>query len=151
MTTRKGNSESHHVEVWFHIEKDEDGYPESKEWEALRCACLDSPELFRVESVPFFVKGVAVNDIVFATETAEHYYRYGRTVSKGGHSTYRLYVPDKAAGQFIQHELEEMGCTVEATAGGSLIAVDAPPETNAQIRTYLFNGVRDQRWELQEA
>src|SRR5260221_845209 len=40
--------ENHMVEIWFHIEKDEDGYPESKDWEALLCSCLGSPNQFQV-------------------------------------------------------------------------------------------------------
>jgi hypothetical protein len=151
MTTSKDTNETHRVEIWFHIEKDKDGYPTSKEWEGLICACLNSTELFRVESVPLFVKGVAVGDIVSATETSENYYQYGRTVSKGGHSTYRLYIEDEAVGQVVQRELVRKGCAVEITAQGSLIAVDVPPDREAQVREHLFTGVREGRWELQEA
>jgi hypothetical protein len=151
MTKTKDTKETHHVEVWFHIEKDEDGYPESKEWEGLICACLNSEELFQVDSVPFFVKGVAVGDVVSAAETSENYYQYVRTVSHGGHSTYRLYIEEEPIGQTVQRELEGMGCSVEAAAQGSLIAVDVPPEREPQVREYLVKGVQEGRWELQEA
>ena len=149
MSKAKKTAENHMVEIWFAIEKDQDGYPESKDWEALLCSCLGSPDEFEVKSIPFYVKGVALGDIVSAVEAEEGYYKFGRMISRGGHTTYRLFV--KKSPEVVEKELERLGCSVELTAGNKLVAVDAPPDRKHQIREYLFKGLRDGRWELQEA
>jgi len=145
----ESTAENHVVEVWFHIEKDEDGYPESKDWEALLCSCLVSSDQFQVKSIPFYVKGIAVADTVSATEAEEGYYKFDRIVSRGGHATYRLFVEKSA--ESVEQELEGLGCDVEKTAKGKLLAVDVPTDRKDQVRDYLFEGRRLGRWEIQEA
>jgi hypothetical protein len=149
MSEPTGTTETHRVEVWFRIEKDEDGYPKSKEWEGLICTCLDSIQVYRIESVPFYVKGVAVGDVISAKEAEEGYYRFDHLVSRGGHATYRLFV--ETAPEEAECELENLGCAVETAAGGNLIAVDVPPELKIQVRDHLHKGFQEGRWDLQEA
>ena len=74
------------IEVWFKIEKDADGYPESKSWEGL----LTRPEgeAFRVLSVPFYLKNVSRGDLIAAT--SGQFLEFRRVLGRGGHNTYRL-------------------------------------------------------------
>src|ERR1700745_4067169 len=90
------------VEIWFRIEKDEDGYPRSKDWEQLLAwPVLESDRCFSIESIPFFVKGVARGDIVKVkvSENAEvqegEFFEYESIVERGGHNTYRLLLREK--------------------------------------------------------
>jgi hypothetical protein len=150
MTEPHNAGANHSVEVWFQIEKDEDGYPRSKDWEGLLCTCLDSTDQFRVESIPLYVRGVAVNDVVSASVAdSGSYYRFDRLISRGGHSTYRLFADNSP--DAVVRELEALGCGVETAAGGRLLAIDVPPNVNAQLRAFLFEGRRAKRWDLQEA
>jgi len=77
---------------------------------------------------------VAVADTVSANEANEGYYEFDRLVSRGGHATYRLFV--ESSPEAVERELESLGCRVEKTAGGKLLAVDVPPI--AKIRSAII-------------
>jgi hypothetical protein len=43
------------VEIWFRIEKDKHGYPQSKNWEKLLAwPILERDDYFSIENIPFF-------------------------------------------------------------------------------------------------
>jgi len=149
VTESRDVAENHLVEIWFRIQKDEDGFPESKDWEALLCSCVRFPNQFQVKSVPFYVKGIAVADIVSVTETNEGYYEFEGVISRGGHIAYRLFV--EKAPWMVEQELENLGCAVETTANNKLLAVDIPSDRVNQVRDHLLKGLQSGRWELQEA
>gem|GEM_PF-5500635 len=53
------------VEVVFQIEKDAEGYPKSRNFEALLCKPLDAEcSLCVVNSVPFYLRNVAYGDTI---------------------------------------------------------------------------------------
>ena len=58
------------VEIWFKIEKDAEGYPESQDWEELWGTPVEGGS-FRLNSTPFFVKDIAAGDVVSAVKTEE--------------------------------------------------------------------------------
>jgi hypothetical protein len=136
------------VEVWFKIEKDADGYPESKSWEGL----LSRPEgeAFRLLSVPFYLKNVSRGDLVAAT--TGQFLEFNRVLERGGHNTYRLLLkqalPDDP-GRTVD-ELVKMGLAVEEEKG-ILLAVDVPQSVNqTEIDSYLVAQAKSGRWEMQD-
>jgi hypothetical protein len=52
------------LEIWFRIEKDASGYPETKSWEGMLAHAEGSQ--FRLESLPFYLKNVSRGDLVSA-------------------------------------------------------------------------------------
>ncbi len=136
------------VEVWFKIEKDADGYPESKAWEGLFTEKTDVG--YVVQSVPFYLKNVSVGDIVEVVE--EDFLTFRRVLTRGGHNTYRLLLPEDSQGKIddIANELSKLGLGVEKEIG-MLLAVDVPDKVNQQdIDSFLVQGKEDGRWQLQD-
>jgi len=90
------------VEVWFRIEKDEHGYPASKEWEQLLARPLSKrDDYFQIESIPFFLKNVSRGDIVRAKTVTnpeiqnDDVFEFDAVLDRGGHNTYRLLLRKK--------------------------------------------------------
>jgi len=81
----------HYVKVLFDLEQDEDGYPPAAA-ETL-WAVRVGDRLFQIDNIPFFVRGIAVNDIVSATPE-EGVFRYKEVVQPSGHGTIRLIVSE---------------------------------------------------------
>ena len=136
------------VEIWFEIEKDSDGYPESQKWEQLYAWPVDGG--FQLDNVPFFAKNVAVGDIVEATQTDEGWYRFGRVLKTGGHSAFRIWLAPamQARCATIIAEIRNMGGQAEVTLE-RLIGIDAAPEVEEVIWNYLEEGRHRGDWEVQ--
>lgn len=147
------------VEVWFPIEKDQDGYPESKRWEQLLARpLLERDDYFQIESIPFFLKNVSCGDVVRAktvtnTEIQEgEVFEFDAVLDRGGHNTYRLLLKRKHPDdpQFTENELMNKGLAVEEQHG-DFLAVDVPPSVDQQaIDAYLVAESESGRWELQD-
>lgn len=136
------------AEVWFKIEKDADGYPETKEWEGLRA--LPEGNYFRITSVPFYLKNVSRGDLVSVAE--KDFLTFDRVIERGGHNTYRLLLTDRHPNDpiFTVDELTKMGLAVEEEHG-KLLAVDVPPSVDQDaIDKYLIAGADSGRWEMQD-
>ena len=75
------------MKVLFDLEQDEDGYtPASAEtlW-AIRVG----EGLFRIDNIPFFALGIAVEDVVSAVPE-EGVFRFKEVVHPSGHGTLRV-------------------------------------------------------------
>lgn len=143
------SSKSGWVEVWFTIDKDADGYPESKTWEGLWAAPIG--EAFEIQSVPFYLKNVSKCDVVVAKQ--EEFLRFASVVRHGGHNTYRLLMNDSSSAQIRETiaELEEKGLIVELNEAGLLLAVDVPTSAHqSEIDAYLISQKEKGRWEMQD-
>lgn len=148
------------VEVWFFIEKDEEGYPRSKDWERLLAwPILERDDYFSIENIPFFVKGISRGDIVRAIVTNdsevhdEEFFKFDSVVDRGGHNTYRLLLRNKRSDdpEFTENELLQKGLTVEIE-DGEFFAVDVPPWVDQkEIDDYLISESNSGRWGLQDA
>lgn len=146
------------VEIWFPIEKDKDGYPQSKNWEQLLALPLVQNEhYFQIESVPFFLKNVSRGDIIEAAVVIDpeisdrEVFRFNKIVDRGGHNTYRLLLRKKCPADPGQttDELMRRGLSIEED--GDLLAVDAPPNTNQkEVDQYLVAQTHLGRWEMQD-
>ena len=147
------------VEIWFKIEKDQDGYPASKEWENLLAyPVLERDDYFQIESIPFYLKDVSRADIVSAKVTRnrdineKEVFEFDRIVDRGGHNTYRLLLKKKHPDdpEFTERELLNKGLAVE-TEYGDFFAVDVPASLDQQaIDDYLVAESKSGRWALQD-
>jgi len=147
------------VEVWFRIEKDEHGYPASKEWEQLLARPLSNrDDYFQIESTPFFLKNVSRGDIVRAKTVTnpeiqnDDVFEFDAVLDRGGHNTYRLLLRKKRPDdpQFTENELLKKGLAVEEQYG-DFFAVDVSPSVDQQaIDSYLVAESDSGRWELQD-
>ena len=119
--THSGEAAASWVEVWFKIEKDADGYPESKSWEGLWAKQRNG--VYTLKSVPFYLKNVSIGDEVEAAEG--EFLEFQKVVARAGHNTYRLLLSESHRSKLreIVKELEELGLTVE-TEIGMLLAID---------------------------
>src|SRR5580693_6016386 len=134
------------VEIWFAIEKDQDGYPESKNWEQLLARpLLERDDYFQIESIPFFLKNVSLGDIVRARTVTNseidegEVFEFDTVLDRGGHNTYRLLLKKKHPDdpQFTENELLKRGLAVEEQ-DGDFFAVDVPPSVDQKaIDEYL--------------
>lgn len=147
------------VEVWFRIQKDDEGYPRSKTWEQLLARpVLESDNFFQIESVPFYLKNVSRGDIVKARAVLnrelgeEEVFEFDSTIERGGHNTYRLLLRKMSPGDpgSTVNELLKKGLMIEEQEGG-FIAVDVPPSADQPaVDSYLVDGSKSGRWEMQD-
>ena len=147
------------VEIWFRIAKDEDGYPESKNWEQLLARpVLERDDHFQIESTPFYLKNVSRGDIVRVdiVEDKEiqegEIFQFGEVIDRGGHNTYRLLLRKKHLNdpKFTTNELLIKGLAVEEQYG-DFFAVDVPSTVDQQaIDDYLRAERHAGRWEMQD-
>jgi hypothetical protein len=146
--THTGEAAASWVEVWFKIEKDADGYPESKSWEGLWAEQRNG--VYALKSVPFYLKNVSVGDEVEAAEG--EFLEFQKVVARAGHNTYRLLLSESHRSKLreIVMELEELGLTVE-TEIGMLLAIDVPPSLDQEyVDAFLTKGKEHGRWEVQD-
>jgi hypothetical protein len=155
MTHEAKNNRNYLVEVWFPIEKDEDGYPESKNWEQLLARPTEKIEQFMLESIPFYLKNVSRGDVVSAKTVkgeSGDFFQFDEVVTPNGHNTYRLLLRKKHPNDpgFTVNELVKRGLAVEEQQG-DFLAVDAPPSVDQQlIDQYLVGESEAGRWEMQD-
>jgi len=159
MTTKWTLGGDYSVEIWFPIEKDHGGYPNSKNWEQLLARPLQEGEdYFQIESIPFFLKNVSSGDIVRAktvvnTEIQDtEIFEFESVLDRGGHNTYRLLLKKKNPDdpKFTENELIKKGLAVEEQHG-DFLAVDVPPDVDQKaIDAYLVDESEFGRWELQD-
>ena len=140
---------SGYVEIWFKIQKDEEGYPRSQSWEELWGTPVGGGG-FRLESTPFFVKGIALGDVVAAERTQEGRYKFERIISRSGNSNFRIWLDDTKAQDAcnIAQEIRKFGCKVEITLE-RLIAIDVSADREAEVWEYLEVGRANNWWEVQ--
>jgi hypothetical protein len=110
---------------------------------------------FRIDNVPFYFYGVSADDVVIADEQ-DGRLRFQEVASRGGHSTYRVWVNNPAAFDSegfrrLWERLSELGCSYEA-AKRRWIAFDVPPDSDvfAAYRV-IEEGAANAVWTFEEA
>ena len=109
---------------------------------------------FRILNSPFFLFGISAEDVV-AVKLTKDGLTYERVISRGGHSTYRVYLQGGRSiedPEFRAHwePIALEGATFE-NANGYFIAVDIPPDKNvAAIYKLLALGEDDRIWAFEE-
>jgi hypothetical protein len=147
------------VEIWFRIEKDQDGYPRSKSWEQLIAwPVVENDRYFSIESIPFFVRGISRGDIVKAkvSENSDvqdgEFFEFDSIVERKGHNTYRILLRKKHPNdpEATEEELLTRGLALERE-DDDFFAVDVPPSVNQEeIDHFLIAEAESGRWGLQD-
>lgn len=138
-----------YVKVLFDVEQDEDGYPPASAETLWAVRVGDG--LFQIDNIPFFVHGIAMNDIVSATPE-EGVFRYKEVIQPSGHGTLRLIVSETSDVQAVRDLFRQLGCSSELSHLPRLIAVDIPPSLSSQeLRKVLDAGQEQDRWGYEEA
>jgi hypothetical protein len=149
----------YYVEIWFPVEKDSHGYPQSVKWEQLLARpVLDRDDYFRIDSIPFYLKSVSRGDIVRANARVnveideKEVFIFEEIIDRGKHNTYRLLLrrrhPDDPA--FTTKELTAKGLEIE-TQSDDFFAVDVPPSIDQKaIDDFLVVESDAGRWEMQD-
>jgi hypothetical protein len=155
MDSEQQTKRNYLVEIWFPIEKDDEGYPESKDWEQLLARPTDTVDQFEIESVPFYLKNVSRGDIVKAkiVDASEgKVFQFDGVLEHRGHNTYRLLIRKKRDDDpdFTIKELTRRGLAVEEQYG-NFLAVDVPPSLiQSDVDEYLLAESNSGRWEMQD-
>jgi hypothetical protein len=142
---------SDHVKILFRIERDEDGYP-PEDAESVWAVPVEGG--YQIDNVPFFVRDIALGDIVSAEPAHDGMLEFtGEVIRRSGHSTYRVLLREQREGDpdTSIEELKSLGLGVEMDLD-CLLAVDVPPHVPLdKIRTYFFHKIDTGEWEVQEA
>jgi hypothetical protein len=113
------------------------------------------PGRFRILNSPFFLFGISAEDIVEAEE-AEDGLKFRNIVSRGGHSTYRIFIQDgrtisDPGFQAHWEPISLLGATFE-NANDHFVSVDIPPGKDvAAIYKLMEKGEQDGIWDFEEA
>ncbi|HEX2767136.1 MAG TPA: DUF4265 domain-containing protein [Candidatus Limnocylindria bacterium] len=137
------------VRVRFPLARETVHYPPASE------ETLWSEELgegrYRVDNIPFFVRGIAVDDVVEAT-SGDEMPTFLRLLQPSGHSTMRVIVYDAEEVAKVREEFHLLGCATESMSNSRLIAIDVPPSADlARVRSQLERGHAEERWDYEEA
>ena len=109
--------------------------------------------IYRIENVPFYVKGVSFDDLVLVGINDNGEFIFEKVLKKSGHSTYRIYLLKN--NQQVNFEkywklLEMIGCTYEK-AFERFYSIDVPPSTNIYEAYNLLDvGEKAGVWEFEE-
>ena len=134
------------VEIWFRVQKDSDGHP-NQDWEQLFAWPIEGG--YQLNNIPFFVRGLALDDVVAAT-MGERGHVFDHVVSRSGHSTFRIWLTEEKlrTADEVMLEVRKLGGEAEVTLE-RLVAIDAPPDKEPEIWAYLKNGEMRGDWGLQ--
>lgn len=138
------------IEVLFEIEKDSEGYPKSRDSEALLCKPL-TPEcsICEIVSVPFYLRNVACGDVVSTHENADGNLGFKDVLRRGGYSVYRVLLRVPAQRVRLIQELLRFDVIIERDR--DLIAFAVPPTVDANpIIDYLLKGKSEGYWGVQD-
>lgn len=131
-------------EIWFRLDKDEDGYP-PKDWERLKAEPTGQPHIFRVKSVPFFAREVAYNDEVCWCVSPEGYEPvFESVVKRSGYSTLRLLIAQDEDRASLTNYFTDRDCLVEFS--GRLVAIGVPNATLDEVSEYIDAEKERGRW-----
>jgi hypothetical protein len=111
-------------------------------------------DTFRLNNSPFFASGLSSQDVLRAEKTPEGWH-FREVVSRGGHSTYRVYLTNDrdlrdADIQQAWQPIADLGATYES-ANGHFFAVDIPPGKDIDaIYDLLDQGEAADLWTFEE-
>lgn len=106
---------------------------------------------YRLTSIPFFAKHVALNDVV-SVENDEGVHYFEDLLHKSGHSVIRVLFSTDLVRTTGTAALEQLGAVAFQYADSLLVAFDVPPHVDYKpIKRWLAKGESQQQWEYQEA
>jgi hypothetical protein len=105
---------------------------------------------YKVDNIPFFIRLLAVDDVVNAKGRGDDLRRFTGLAQYAGHCTIRLIPADPVDVPAIRAELVELGCTSEFDGGHRLIAIDIPPAADIPAVKRAILAAAGGRWEYEE-
>lgn len=137
-----------HIKVIFPLVQDEDGYPPASA-EALWV--LVENNVYYVDNIPIFVRGISLGDSINITVEDTRYY-FKSVKNYCGNNTIRIWVSDIEKKANIILELHEFQCDTETISSfPNLIAVNIPIRENyKKIRNYLTQGAHTGIFDYEE-
>ena len=142
----KQDSEANHVKILVNTPT-EDGYP-PEEWESLWAIPLCA-SLFKIDSIPFFAKGLSCDDVIAATFEADAFI-FCEVITPSDNSTVRVCVFDLAKVVEIRTALYEIGCESEGSGIPGLFALNIPQNCKDQAYEILRTAALDEKLDYEE-
>jgi len=107
---------------------------------------------YEIDNIPFYVKELALGDVVGARPDASGVLWYSELIRPGGHSTIHLWFSSEKEVESVREALRELGCSSEVSDLPRLVAVDVPPDVAYEkVKAFLKQGESAGRFEYQEA
>ena len=138
-----------HQRILFRLQKDEDDYP-PHEWESLWAIKLTSGQ-FQIDNIPFFVRGISLEDIIVAEyKDEEKEWHFQHIAQRSQNSVMRIIVFDPTEVLAVREELESLGCTTESMK--RLLDINIPASVSiGDIDNFLQPGKVQGRLECEDA
>lgn len=86
--------------------------------------------MYRIDNIPFYIEGIALNDVVHAKRADDGVLKFDSIASTAGHSTLRVVFFDVSIQDEFYKKIEALGCKWEGAYEPSLIAIDIPPSSD---------------------
>ncbi|MFI7548023.1 DUF4265 domain-containing protein [Actinoplanes sp. NPDC049599] len=141
------------IRIRFNLERDDEGWPPADS-EYLWAVTLNS-EVARVDSIPFFVPNVALDDLVSIRLGPEGSGIFLETLKWSGNSTMRVIplIDDAEAGiEDVRERLSFVGVELEALKQFGIVAVNVRPSADVvQVKRVLDRGEKLGWWTYEEA
>jgi hypothetical protein len=113
---------------------------------------LERDDGYEIDNIPFYVKELALGDVVAARPDESGALWYSELLRPGGHSTIHLWFSRERDVESVREALRQMGCASEVSELPRLVAVDVPPDVPyEQVKAFLEKGECEGRFEYQEA
>ena len=136
------------LQVFFLFERGQEWPPVPSE--GLRVE--PSPGGYRVLEAPFFVRNIAVGDVVAAEADPSDVLWAGERVAWGGHQVLRVNPRDGLTCAQVIAEFSPLGVVGEELDEYQIVAVDVPPDVPLQpLKDLLVAGLVAERWWYEEA
>jgi len=137
------------VKIAFELLQDEDGYPHDR-WETLWAEPVEQGELYRIDNIPFFAKGISSEDVVKAEQRAGQL-QYVRLVRASTNSVFRIYVADESTVLSARNSFRELGCESEQSHIPKLFALEIPGSIAiGPVAELMDEGAEGGLWEYEE-
>lgn len=147
-------TEAELVKVVFRLEPDDDGWPPTSN-EGVWAEPLGNGR-YRLDNTPWFVTGVAADDIVAARPEGDGTLWVDGVVQWGGHLTIRVIPLDDGPFSGDLQSVIDVFARLGASGEGALphftiVAFDIPPGADIRrIKRRLIDGVIDGSWDYDE-
>jgi hypothetical protein len=107
---------------------------------------------YEIDNIPFYVRELALGDVVAAESDASGLLWYSRLIRPSGHSTIRLLFSSESDVKIVRDGLRRMGCESEVSDRPYLVAVDVPPSVPYEkVKDFLDRGEKAGQFEYEEA
>ena len=138
----------HLPSIYVRLHKDQLGYP-PKEWEQLKAEPTTQPGIYLLKSIPFYARGLALEDEIATGSSPEGYSPVFTSVTKrSGFSTMRLSISQTEDRDEIVQYFNERGVLMEFD--GSLVALAIPRDVFDQVSEYVCDQKNRGRWDAED-